>query len=194
MTESPPLILASTSRYRRELLTRLGLDFSSVAPGVDETVQTGETPLSLAVRLAREKALAVAKKYPGAIVIGSDQAPELDGIALQKPGTPERASEQLIACSGREVNFHTAVCVIDAHGAAHEFADRTVVTFRSLDGDEIARYLEKEQPFDCAGSFKSEGLGAALFEHIRSDDPTALVGLPLIALARTLRQCGYRVP
>jgi septum formation protein len=194
VTESLPLILASTSRYRRELLSRLGLDFSSVAPGVDETAQAGETPLALAVRLAREKAQAVASKYPGAVVIGSDQAPELDGIALQKPGIPERATEQLLACSGREVNFHTAVCVIDARGAAHEFADRTVVTFRSLDGDEIARYLEKEQPFDCAGSFKSEGLGAALFEHIRSDDPTALIGLPLIALARTLRQCGYRVP
>jgi septum formation protein len=191
--EAGPLILASTSRYRRELLGRLGLAFEAVAPGVDETVQAGESPASLAQRLAREKARAVAARFPRAVVIGSDQAADLDGAALGKPGTPARAVAQLRACSGREIVFHTAVCVAAADRQI-EFADRTVVRFRELSDAEIARYVERERPFDCAGSFKSEGLGAALFDGIRNDDPTALIGLPLIALARALRQMGLALP
>lgn len=191
--EPAGLILASTSRYRRELLGRLGLAFEAVAPGVDETAQPGESPRSLAQRLAREKAAAVAARFPDAVVIGSDQAADLDGLALGKPGTAARAFEHLRACSGREVVFHTAVCVA-APGRQIEFADRTVVRFRELADAEIDRYLERERPFDCAGSFKSEGLGAALFEGIRNDDPSALIGLPLIALARALRELGFALP
>lgn len=187
------LVLASTSRYRRELLGRLGVTFDVAAPGVDEAALPGETPLALAQRLAREKARAVFAKQPGAVVIGSDQVADLDGTALGKPGDAQRAFAQLRACSGREVVFHTAVCVL---GAAREdaFVDRTVVQFRELSDAEIARYLEREQPFDCAGSFKSEGLGAALFERILNEDPTALIGLPLIALARALRGFGFALP
>lgn len=193
MASEPALILASTSRYRRELLGRLGLPFEAVAPGVDEIAQAGESPRSLAQRLAREKARAVAARYSGAVVIGSDQAADLGGLTLGKPGTAARAFEQLRACSGREVVFHTAVCVT-APARELEFADRTVVRFRELTDAEIERYVERERPFDCAGSFKSEGLGAALFEGIRNDDPTALIGLPLIALARALRELGLALP
>lgn len=191
--EPARLVLASTSRYRRELLGRLGLAFETAAPGVDETAQAGETPRELARRLAREKARAVASRFPGSAVIGSDQAADLDGATLGKPGSAERAFAQLRACSGREVAFHTAVCVA-APGREIEFADRTLVQFRVLSDAEIARYLERERPFDCAGSFKSEGLGAALFEAVRNEDPTALIGLPLIALARALRELGFALP
>lgn len=187
------LVLASTSRYRRELLGRLGLDFDVAAPGVDETPRPGEPPGALAVRLAREKALAVQALRRDAVVIGSDQAADLDGAALGKPGSAERAIAQLRACRGREVVFHTAVCVA-APARDIEFVDRTVVRFRDLSDAEIARYVERERPFDCAGAFKSEGLGAALFESIRNDDPTALIGLPLIALARALRESGFALP
>lgn len=187
------LVLASTSRYRRELLQRLGLDFEGAAPGVDETALAGESPQALARRLARRKALAVLAARPGAVVIGSDQAADLDGAPLGKPGSAEGAIAQLRACSGREVVFHTAVCVASNERCV-EFADRTVVRFRALHDAEIARYVERERPLDCAGSFKSEGLGAALFESIRNEDPTALVGLPLIALARALRGFGYALP
>jgi septum formation protein len=187
------LVLASTSRYRRELLERLGLAFETAAPGVDETARPGETTDALARRLAQEKARAVAARFPQSVTIGSDQAADLDGTTLGKPGSAERAFAQLRACSGREVVFHTAVCVAAA-GRELEFADRTVVRFRTLADAEIARYLEREQPFDCAGSFKSEGLGAALFEAIHNQDPTALIGLPLIALARALREVGFTLP
>jgi septum formation protein len=193
--DRPALILASTSRYRRELLTRLRLPFTCEAPGVEETAHPGETPGAQASRLARDKAIAVALRSPDAVVIGSDQVADLDGVGLGKPGTPERATDQLRACRGREVTFHTAVCVVQ-RAAAREvaFSDQTRVRFRQLDDEEIARYLAAEQPWDCAGSFKSEGLGACLFDAIRNDDPTALVGLPLIALARTLRGFGYALP
>jgi septum formation protein len=192
---SPPrLILASTSRYRRELLTRLQLAFDAMAPGVDEAPRPLETPLGLAVRLAHAKAEAVARAHPGSVVIGSDQVAELDRKALGKPHTHERAMAQLRNCSGREVLFHTAVCVIDTEGAAHPFLDRTVVRFRHLGDAEIERYLRAETPYDCAGSFKSEGLGASLFESIDNRDPTALIGLPLIELASVLRRCGFRLP
>ena len=193
-TSHLPLILASTSRYRRELLTRLGLEFHCVSPQVDESPLARESPSALAERLALAKASAVAHQHPAAVVIGSDQVAELDGEGLGKPHTHERAQAQLSVCSGRAVTFHTAVCVIAPGRPPLAFRDETRVHFRTLDADEIERYLRREQPYDCAGSFKSEGLGATLFESIENRDPTALIGLPLIALARALRSCGYLLP
>jgi len=189
------LVLASTSRYRRELLQRFGLEFDCEAPGVEEDPRAGETPLALAQRLAAAKAEAVALRHPHAVVIGSDQVAELAGQALAKPGDHAAAIAQLRVCRGQEVTFHTAVCVIDARrNAPIAFIDTTRVRFRGLSEDEIERYLVAERPYDCAGSFKSEGLGAVLFASIHNEDPTALIGLPLIALADALRRCGYRLP
>lgn len=189
------LVLASTSRYRRELLQRFGLEFDCEAPGVEETPLAGETPLGLAQRLAFAKAEAVALRHPDAIVIGSDQVAELAGQALGKPGDHAAAIAQLRVCRGHEVTFHTAVCVIDSRRRAPiSFIDTTRVRFRELSDAEIERYLVAERPYDCAGSFKSEGLGAVLFASIHNEDPTALIGLPLIALADALRACGFRLP
>jgi septum formation protein len=191
------LVLGSTSRYRRELLARLAPSFRVHAPAVDETPLAGEAPARLAARLAEAKAHAVAAACPGAIVVGSDQVAELDGRALGKPGTVEAACAQLRACSGRAVAFHTALCVVDARDAtprAHVDIDLTRVVFRALDDETIARYVDAERPLDCAGSFKAEGLGIALFERIENTDPTALIGLPLIALARLLRAAGIELP
>ncbi len=189
----PRLLLASTSPYRRELLQRLRLDFDCARPEVDEHPRPGEAPIALAARLAEAKARAVARDHPGAWVIGSDQVAELDGAPLGKPGRPDAACAQLAAMSGRRVSFHTAVCLCgpDRRLAA---LDLTEVRFRTLATDEIERYVAAESPLDCAGSFKCEGLGIALFEAIRSDDPTALVGLPLIAVGRLLREAGFRLP
>ena len=189
-----PLVLASTSPYRRELLSRLGLPFTVERPDVDETPAPGEPPVALAARLGLGQARAVAARHPDAWVIGSDQVAELDGRTLGKPGTRERAAAQLAAASARSVAFHTALCLLGPGDVAHRHVDRTQVRFRPLDDDAIGRYLDAEQPYDCAGSFKCEGLGIVLFEAIRSDDPTALVGLPLIALAGALRAAGYRLP
>jgi septum formation protein len=189
------LVLASTSRYRRELLSRLVADFRVVAPDVDETPQAGEPPDALATRLAAAKALAVARQCPGALVIGSDQVAELDGRAIGKPGTRDAACRQLAA--SRTVVFHTALCLADARVGPPRSADaidRTRVVFRALDAGEIARYVDRENPLDCAGSFKAEGLGIALFERIETTDPTALIGLPLIALTRLLRSAGVVLP
>jgi len=189
----PALILASTSRYRAELLSRLRLPFSCANPEVEEAALPGEAPPALAARLARAKAAAVAARHPGAWVIGSDQVAELDGAPLGKPGTRDAACAQLAAMSGREVLFHTAVCV--SNGGRHlQAADLTRVRFRTLRADEIERYVEAEMPLDCAGSFKCEGLGIALFEAIDNQDPSALVGLPLIALCRLLREAGFTLP
>lgn len=190
------LVLGSTSRYRAELLRRLTPHFRQAAPDVSETQQPGENPAALAARLALAKAEAVARRHPGAVVIGSDQVAELDGEALGKPGTAANAREQLARCSGRAVLFHTALCVVDARGGtlqAHADIDLTTVQFRALSAGEIERYVEREQPLDCAGSFKSEGLGIALFERIENDDPSALIGLPMIALCRLLRRAGIAV-
>lgn len=188
-----PLILASTSRYRRELLERLRVPFHVARPEVDECPLPGEAPAVLAQRLARAKALAIATQHPESWVIGSDQVAALESQALGKPGTRENAVSQLSAMSGREIHFHTAVCL--ARGEALlETLDTTVVRFRTLGDGEIARYVDAEQPLDCAGSFKSEGLGISLFECIESRDPTALVGLPLIALSRMLREAGFALP
>jgi septum formation protein len=187
------LVLASTSRYRRELLERLRLPFDVARPDVDETPQPGEHPSALARRLAAAKAAAVAGATD-AWVIGSDQVACLDGAPLGKPGTADAAIAQLRGMSGRAVEFLTAVCVAHRSGHAYQALDTTTVRFRTLDDATIARYVAAEQPFDCAGSFKSEGLGITLFDAIETVDPTALVGLPLIATARLLRQAGFILP
>ena len=189
------LVLGSTSPYRRALLERLGLPFEVARPEVDETPLPNELPREQARRLAADKARAVALRMPDAWVIGSDQVAELDGQALGKPGSFERAADQLAAASGRELRFHTAVCLLRSGEPLRlEFQDVTLVRFRVLDNAIIERYLHAEQPYDCAGSFKAEGLGISLFEAIESLDPTALVGLPLIGLADALRTVGYRLP
>jgi 7-methyl-GTP pyrophosphatase len=191
---SPRVVLASTSRYRAELLRRLLAEFDCVAPEVDETPLPDEAPADRAARLAHAKASAVAASRAGALVIGSDQVAELDGRVLRKPGELAIARAQLRACSGREVRFHTAVCVMARGEPGTRTRDLTRVQFRQLTENEIRRYLERERPFDCAGSFKAEALGITLFERIESEDPTALIGLPLIALARLLREAGLDLP
>ncbi|WP_202839971.1 Maf family protein [Luteimonas saliphila] len=190
----PGLVLASTSRYRAELLARLRLPFDTARPDVDERPLPGEAPGSLALRLAGAKAEAVSARRPDAVVIGSDQVASCDGQVLGKPGTHEAAIAQLQAMSGREAVFLTAVAVAGPDGATGHALDTTTVRFRPLGDDDIARYVEFEQPLDCAGSFKCEGLGIALFDAIDTRDPTALVGLPLIATARLLRARGFAIP
>lgn len=191
MSSRPKLILGSTSRYRRELLERLRLPFEVQAPQVDETPTAGETPRALAVRLALAKARAVAAEHPGAVVIGSDQVADLGGQPIGKPGTHARAVEQLRAMSGKAVVFQTAVAVVCLE-RRYEGAVLVPVTvrFRALSDTEIEHYLRLEEPYDCAGSAKSEALGIALLSAIESDDPTALVGLPLIKTCELLRAAG----
>ncbi len=186
------LILASTSRYRQELLARLRLPFAIESPEVDEAALSGEDPQALARRLAVAKAHAVAQRHPQALVIGSDQVATLDGVTpIGKPGGPQGAREQLRAASGRTMRFHTALCATRAaDGFERVDCVDTRVRFRRLDEAEIERYIALEEPWDCAGAAKSEGLGIALLEAIDGDDPTALVGLPLIALGRMLREAG----
>jgi septum formation protein len=185
------VVLGSTSVYRRELLSRLRLPFSVEPPHVDESPLAGETPERLARRLAAAKAAAVARRHPAAIVIGADQVADLDGEPLGKPGNHARATEQLRRMSGRSVIFQTALTVTcqDTGFVQHDLAAVRVV-FRHLEDAEIEAYLRAEQPYDCAGSARSEGLGIALLEAIDSDDPTALVGLPLIRTCRMLRAAG----
>lgn len=204
MTSTPVpvrLILASSSAYRRELLSRLGLPFEAIAPDIDETPLAGESPQATALRLARAKAEAVARAHPGALVIGSDQVATLDDLQIGKPGDHARALAQLQLMRGREVVFHTALCLWDGRATdATRYATRAVqienvqvkVRFRDLPDAELDAYLRIEQPYDCAGSAKNEGLGIALLESIVSTDPTALTGLPLIALTGMLRQAGVR--
>jgi septum formation protein len=192
MSSSPRLlILGSTSRYRHELLSRLRLKFDVVAPDVDETPLAGESPLALASRLALAKAHAVAKLHPGAVVIGSDQVADLHGEPLGKPGNHARAVQQLQRMRGQTVVFQTAVAVV-CHATGFEQMEVAPVRvrFRDLKDTEIESYLQAEQPYDCAGSAKSEGLGIALLEAIDNDDPTALIGLPLIRTCRMLREAG----
>ena len=191
MTPRPALILASTSRYRRELLERLRLPFQVMPPEVDETPQTDEGPAALAQRLALAKARAVAALEPDAVVIGSDQVADLDGTPVGKPGTHDRAVAQLRSMSGRSVVFQTAVAVVcEARGYADVALVPITVRFRTLTDAEIEHYLRAETPYDCAGSAKSEALGIALLEAIESDDPSALVGLPLIRTCALLRAAG----
>lgn len=194
MSPQANVVLASTSSYRAALLRRLLEDFEQASPGTDEASLEGEAPAARAARLAEAKARAVATSRPGAIVIGSDQVADLDGTVLDKPGTVHAAHKQLAASSGREVVFHTAVCVIDHLGDATTHVDETRVCFRELSSEDIARYVARERPLDCAGSFKCEGLGISLFERIDNEDPTALVGLPLIATSRLLRAAGVVLP
>ncbi len=187
----PPLILGSTSRYRRELLERLRLPFEVVGPQVDETPQPGEAPAALALRLALAKARAVARVHPDAVVIGSDQIADLDGLPIGKPGNHERAAAQLRRLSGRRAVFQTAVAVVRADiGFEQVLLAPVTVQFRSLSDADIEHYLRLEEPYDCAGSAKCETLGIALLESIHSDDPTALVGLPLIRTCALLRAAG----
>ncbi|MGH8033392.1 MAG: Maf family protein [Luteimonas sp.] len=188
------LILASTSTYRRELLARLRLPFDIARPDVDESSRPGEAPVDLAQRLASAKAATIAADHGDAWVIGSDQVAELDGRALGKPGGRKAAIAQLRAMSSRTVAFRTAVCVRHGDGRVFAAIDHTQVMFRALSDQEIARYIDAEPSFDCAGSFKCEGLGIALFDAIDSNDPTALIGLPLIATAGLLRKAGFAVP
>ena len=191
---SRALVLGSTSVYRRELLSRLRLPFSVEPPQVDETPLVGESPAALARRLAAAKAAAVAQRHPAAVVIGSDQVADLDGEALGKPGNHANAVAQLRRMSGRTVVFQTALTVMcqDSGFTTHDLAP-VRVRFRPLEDDEIEAYLRAEQPYDCAGSAKSEGLGISLLEAIDSDDPTALVGLPLIRTCRMLRAAGLHL-
>jgi len=188
------LILGSTSVYRRELLERLRIPFSVESPHVDESPLPGELPATLACRLALAKAQAVAERFPDAVVIGSDQVADLDGVALGKPGTHARAVRQLRQMSGQVVIFQTAVAVVcKQSGFSQESLALVKVKFRELSDAEIENYLQAEQPYDCAGSAKSEGLGIALLERIDNDDPTALVGLPLIRTAALLRAAGIEL-
>jgi len=188
------LVLASTSRYRKMLLDRLGLPFLTVAPGTDETALPGEAPATTAFRLAEAKARSVAGTYPDALVIGSDQVADCDGRPIGKPGTHERAAAQLTELSGQTVIFHTGLCLLDtASGQCQTALVDVQSTFRFLAPEEIESYLRSERPYDCAGSVRSESLGIALFERIESDDPTALIGLPLIQLTSMLRTAGVAV-
>ena len=189
------MILASTSRYRRDLLARLGLPFGCAAPGIDESSRPGESAVDLATRLARSKALAVLERHPRAVVIGSDQVALRDAEILGKPRTVEACREQLRRSSGQSVTFLTAVHVVDGTtGAEQSHVDETHVRFRDLTLAEIDRYIERDQPLDCAGGFKAESLGIALFDRIESVDPTGLVGLPLAWVAAALRRAGLHVP
>ena len=199
MTSTPhsaaPLILASSSRYRKEILQKLQLPFDCVSPDIDETPLADETPVQTSLRLAQAKAIKVAESHPDALIIGCDQVATVDGLQLGKPGNHDNAVKQLTMLSGKEVIFHSALCLYDAR--TQQMQAQSVpyhVKFRHLQAAEIEHYLRIEQPYDCAGSAKSEGMGIALLEYMRGDDPNALVGLPLIVLATMLRQCNIAVP
>jgi septum formation protein len=192
---APRLVLASGSQYRKELLARLRIPFDVIVPDIDETPLPAEMPEDTALRLAREKAAAVARNAPGALVIGSDQVATLDGEQIGKPGTHARALQQLQKMRGRRVVFHTALCLWDgtqAEPASRSVNVQTFVTMRNLPDEELDLYLRLEQPYDCAGSAKNEGLGITIIEKIESSDPTALTGLPLIALTGMLRDAHFR--
>lgn len=189
------LVLASGSAARRELLDRLRIPFLVDPADMDETPDAGEAPAALVERLSRGKARAVGARRPGTLVIGSDQVAVFDGVSLGKPGTAERARQQLARFSGREVTFLTGVCVLDTTRREEQYAlDTTTVRFRALDEEEIARYVAQDQPLACAGAFKVESLGPSLFESVHSEDPTGLQGLPLIRLSALLRKAGCALP
>ncbi len=195
MNPHPPIVLASSSAYRKVLLARLDIRFTAIAPDIDEQPLAGEAPPATALRLAQSKAQAVAKHESTALIIGSDQVAVMDGVVLGKPGHHAAAVAQLRAMSGRTVVFHTALCLLNAMNGHLQTANiPTTVRFRTLDDLQIERYLRHDQPYDCAGSAKIEALGIALVEHVASDDPTALIGLPLIALVTQLRNEGVELP
>ena len=186
-----PIVLASTSTYRRELLRRLRLPFDVLAPGVDEAPLAGEAPRATALRLARLKAEAGSRARPGTVVIGSDQVADLDGRPLGKPGSFDAAVEQLVAMNGRSVEFHTALAVLDGRRATIEVdCVTTTVTYRRLERAALAAYVRLDEPYDCAGAARIESLGVCLVEAVRADDPTALIGLPMIRLTAMLQRCG----
>ena len=190
----PSLVLASGSPYRRQLLAKLGLPFETVSPDIDESVQPGETPEALVARLAERKAGAASSHYPDALIIGSDQVAVLNGTIIGKPGSHENAIRQLQAASGKKIIFHTGMCLLNSHtGRAQIETVPYSVVFRQLSEQQIENYLRKEQPYNCAGSFKSEGLGIALFERFEGEDPNTLIGLPLIRLVNMLRREGVNV-
>jgi septum formation protein len=192
---STSLILASTSKYRKNLLQRLGIPFDCLAPGIEESPKENESPVDLVNRLAVEKAASVSRDNPQAIVIGSDQIAVFSDQVVGKPGNHEVAKKQLQSFSGQLIEFFTAVSIqCLATGFRQQYMDSTRVRFRNLQADEIQRYLEAEKPYDCAGAFKAESMGIVLFESIKSDDPTALIGLPLIRTADMLRRAGLRLP
>jgi len=189
-----PLILASSSVYRRALLQKLALPFSWSSPAIDETPLPGEAPSALVERLARAKAIALAQRYPQHLIIGSDQVACLDGSLLGKPGNFATAQRQLQTCNGRRVEFLTGLCLLNSRDSSSESSVESFsVIFRHLSDTQIAHYLEREQPFDCAGSFKAEGLGIALFERLEGRDPNTLIGLPLIRLVQMLENAGVKV-
>lgn len=191
----PQLILASTSPYRRELLARLGLEFEVVGSGVGEEHLSGESPADRALRLATAKAQALSARHPQAVVVGSDQVAACGSEVLDKPGDSVRCREQLARLSSHTAHFYTACVLLGAGPALHlAHVDTTTVVFRALTAAEIDRYVARERPFDCAGGFRAEGSGIALFECIESQDPTALIGLPLIWLAGALRAVGFQLP
>lgn len=192
---SPPIVLASASRYRQGLLDRFLDEYETVSPGVDESRRENEPAADLVGRLAREKAEAVSSKNPGALIIGADQLAVLDDQVLGKPGDHQHAVEQLLKASGKQVEFLTAVCVLDpVTRRRYEHTDLTKVRFRNFDRRVADTYLRHDEPYDCAGSFRIEGAGFVLFESVSTDDPTALIGLPMIWLAGTLRKLGYLLP
>ncbi len=192
---SPQILLASSSRYRQGLLDRFLDDYESIAPGVDETAEEGEEPAALATRLARIKAESVSSTNRDALVIGADQLAVLEDTVLGKPGDHQKAVEQLLAASGKALSFLTAVCVLDPISRRrYEHTDRTTVRFRQFDRRLADNYLHHDKPYDCAGSFRIEGAGFVLFESVTTDDPTALIGLPMIWLAGTLKELGYLQP
>lgn len=192
---SPRIVLASSSRYRQGLLDRFLHDYETISPGVDEAPVEGEIPAALATRLARDKAEAISSTQHDALVIGADQLAVLDNRVLGKPGDHQKAVEQLLAASGKQVTFLTAVCVLDpVTRRRYEHTDRTTVRFRQFDRRLADAYLNHDEPYDCAGSFRIEGAGFVLFESVSTDDPTALVGLPMIWLAGTLQELGYLLP
>lgn len=187
------LILASSSRYRRELLDRLGLPYEAHSPDIDRTPLDGETPRQTAFRLARLKAQAIQAQFPGSIVIGSDQVADLAGVALGKPHTRERSIAQLEKMAGNEVDFYTALCVLAADGTVYQEESVTTIRMRKLSRETIEAYVDREKPFDCAGSAKIEKLGIALMQEVRSDDPTSLIGLPLMKVTTLLARAGLPV-
>lgn len=189
---APPIVLASSSRYRRGLLERILTDFQTVSPDIDESGEGGVAPRDLAADLARRKAEAVSRKQRDALVIGADQLAVLEERVLGKPGDHAAAVEQLLACAGRTVTFYSAVCVLDPQDRRrYEHADETTVRFRRFDRRLAERYLQHDEPYDCAGSFRIEGAGFVLFEAVDTHDPTALIGLPMIWLAGVLQELGY---
>jgi septum formation protein len=187
------LILASSSPYRRQLLERLGIPFASISPNVDETPLQGESPKALTIRLAHEKARAVSSQHSDAWIIGSDQSADLHGQIIGKPGDHDRAFAQLKEMQGQTVVFHTALCLLGPN-FCKTIEVPTKVQFRSLPDEVLDNYLRIEKPYDCAGSAKSEGMGIILLEKVESDDPSALIGLPLIALCTLLREAGFSIP